>query len=269
MSFLDNITELFGKRDLYEVLGVAKQATNSEIKKAYYKLSLKVHPDRADESEKESATVKFQALVKLYGVLSDKEKRAVYDEQGVVLDEDDCLHSDEGAYEYWRQRFSKVTVEDIEAFSKNYRESSSERDDLKELYVLHKGSMEHILAGVLCCTYEDEDRFRVIIDEWIEDGEVPKFTLYSSESKKAKRRRQKAAAAEAVEAEEALKELGSKAGDETSLRALIHKRQDERKDGMDGFLASLEAKYAKSSSSKSKKRTEAKSAPKGKRTKRS
>jgi len=52
------------------------------VKKAYYKLSLKVHPDRVQADELELATRKFQALGKIYEVLSDDERRAIYDEDG-------------------------------------------------------------------------------------------------------------------------------------------------------------------------------------------
>lgn len=55
------------------------------VKKAYYKQSLKVHPDRVGEDEKENATEKFQTLGKVYSVLSDKEKRKIYDETGKSL----------------------------------------------------------------------------------------------------------------------------------------------------------------------------------------
>lgn len=46
-------------------------------------MSLKVHPDRVGPEEKEEATVKFQTIGKVYCILSDKEKRAVYDETGI------------------------------------------------------------------------------------------------------------------------------------------------------------------------------------------
>ncbi len=53
------------------------------MKRAYHRLSLKVHPDRVqDEKEKAEATKKFQALGKAYSILSDKEKRVVYDDTG-------------------------------------------------------------------------------------------------------------------------------------------------------------------------------------------
>ncbi len=58
------------------------------VKRAYHRVSLKVHPDRVvggGEAEKRDATRRFQALGKAYSVLSDRDKRAVYDETGAVL----------------------------------------------------------------------------------------------------------------------------------------------------------------------------------------
>lgn len=58
---------------------------HSTVKRAYYKQSLKVHPDRASDEEKENATEKFQTLGKVYSILSDGEKRKIYDETGNKL----------------------------------------------------------------------------------------------------------------------------------------------------------------------------------------
>jgi DnaJ family protein C protein 9 len=55
------------------------------VKKAYYKLSLAVHPDRAPENKKDHATKSFQVLGKIMAVLSDKDKRAIYDETGECI----------------------------------------------------------------------------------------------------------------------------------------------------------------------------------------
>ena len=68
------------KRDFYEVLGVNKNATEDELKKAYRKLALKYHPDR-NPGDKE-AEEKFKEAAEAYGVLSDKDKRARYDQFG-------------------------------------------------------------------------------------------------------------------------------------------------------------------------------------------
>ena len=69
------------KRDYYEVLGVSKDATPEEIKKAYKKMVLKYHPDR-NKDNKEEAREKSKEVNEAYEVLSDQKKRAEYDQFG-------------------------------------------------------------------------------------------------------------------------------------------------------------------------------------------
>lgn len=59
-AFLDSVEQYFGSRDLYEALRVEKTAKDSELKRAYHRLSLLVHPDRVPPEEVEEATKKFQ-----------------------------------------------------------------------------------------------------------------------------------------------------------------------------------------------------------------
>ncbi len=68
------------KRDYYEVLGVGKNASDDEIKKAYRKLAIKYHPDK-NPGNKE-AEAKFKEINEAHDVLSDKQKRARYDQFG-------------------------------------------------------------------------------------------------------------------------------------------------------------------------------------------
>jgi len=68
------------KRDYYEVLGVAKDADENTIKRAYRKLAMKYHPDR-NPDDKEAAE-RFREVTEAYEVLSDREKRARYDQYG-------------------------------------------------------------------------------------------------------------------------------------------------------------------------------------------
>ena len=68
------------KRDYYEILGVGKNASDDEIKKAYRKLAIKYHPDK-NPGNKE-AEAKFKEINEAHDVLSDKQKRARYDQFG-------------------------------------------------------------------------------------------------------------------------------------------------------------------------------------------
>jgi len=68
------------KRDYYEVLGVAKNASEAEIKKAFKRLAMKFHPDRNPDDS--SAEEKFKEAKEAYDILSDSQKRAAYDQFG-------------------------------------------------------------------------------------------------------------------------------------------------------------------------------------------
>ncbi|CAM4532907.1 unnamed protein product [Lepidochelys kempii] len=67
--------------EYYEVLGVPRNASSDDIKKAYRKAALKWHPDKNPEN-KEHAERKFKEIAEAYEVLSDKEKRDIYDRYG-------------------------------------------------------------------------------------------------------------------------------------------------------------------------------------------
>lgn len=68
------------KRDYYEILGVAKNASGDEIKKAYRKVAIKFHPDKNPDDP--TAEDKFKEAAEAYEVLSDEQKRARYDRFG-------------------------------------------------------------------------------------------------------------------------------------------------------------------------------------------
>ena len=70
------------KRDYYEVLGVAKNASDEDIKKAYRKLAMKYHPDRNQGDGAKKAEESFKEVKEAYEMLSDAQKRAAYDQYG-------------------------------------------------------------------------------------------------------------------------------------------------------------------------------------------
>jgi DnaJ-class molecular chaperone len=70
------------KRDYYEILGVKKNATQEELKKAYRELALRYHPDRVSADKKKEAENTFKEISEAYAVLSDPQKRGLYDQYG-------------------------------------------------------------------------------------------------------------------------------------------------------------------------------------------
>ena len=70
------------KKDYYEILGVPKDSSVADIKKAYRSMALKYHPDRVPEAEKKVAEERFKEISEAYGVLSDPAKKQTYDQFG-------------------------------------------------------------------------------------------------------------------------------------------------------------------------------------------
>ena len=89
-------------KDYYQVLGVPKNATDDQIKKAYRKLAMQYHPDRNLGKEK-WANEKFKEINEAYGVLGDPQKRKQYDQFGTVGNIGDVFGSS----------FTRTTFEDL------------------------------------------------------------------------------------------------------------------------------------------------------------
>jgi len=70
------------KRDYYDILGVPKNASDEDIKKAYRKLAMKHHPDRNQGDDAKKSEEKFKEAKEAYEMLSDAQKRAAYDQYG-------------------------------------------------------------------------------------------------------------------------------------------------------------------------------------------
>ncbi|XP_011179281.1 J domain-containing protein CG6693 [Zeugodacus cucurbitae] len=238
MGLLDLCEEYFGERDIYKLLDLEKNALPRDIKKAYYKMSLQVHPDRVEEDKKAEATEKFKVLSKAYTVLSDKEKRDLYDEKGVIIDEDD-----EGKLsswmDLWGQVFRTVTEEDIVNYENSYVGSALERDDMKKAYLSSKGCINKIMTEVPFLHVKDEPRLQKIIGEMIAADEVPEYKIFTEEPSQKRQRRHKKYAREAKEAEEIKQKLGL-----GGLQNQILKRKEQRHANFNSFLDKLAEKYA-------------------------
>lgn len=69
-------------KDYYDILGIPRKASLEDIKKAYRELALRYHPDRVPEGQKKEAEEKFKEVSEAYAILSDPQKRALYDQRG-------------------------------------------------------------------------------------------------------------------------------------------------------------------------------------------
>jgi len=249
----------------YTILTVSKDATSDQIKSAYRRLALKHHPDKAKDSEKDSAHKTFQEIAFAYAILSDERRRRRYDATGRTEESlggpEDGDDEDFDWASYYREQYADVITGDaIKEFAKGYKGSDEERDALLHAYEKHEGKMKLIFEDVMVSDeLEDEERFQEIIREAIESGEVQDFNAFSKESEKSRRRRRERAERDGKEAEEHAKDIGvydklfgdgkakgkgkgsAASKGEDGLAALIQQRQKGRQDN---FLADLEAKYA-------------------------
>lgn len=145
-----------------------------------------MHPDRVADGEKEIATEKFKVLTKLHTILTDKEKRALYDEQGTIDDDGD---SDVSWLEKWRQFFKPITKNDIDNFKNEYigkaahalyaiacvvhslnstlisfsTGSDTEKRDIQKAYLNGSGCINYMMNSVPFMAVEDEPRIIGIV----------------------------------------------------------------------------------------------------------
>ena len=99
------------KRDFYEVLGVAKTASDKEIKKAYKKLAMKFHPDKNPDDP--TAADKFKEVKAAYEILMDKEKRTAYDQFGHNAFENPGMGGGRGGQQGFGQQAGYGDFEDM------------------------------------------------------------------------------------------------------------------------------------------------------------
>lgn len=165
---------------------IPKNILRISVKKAYHKLSLIVHPDRVDETEKLIANEKFKVLGKIHFILQNEQRRKVYDTGGDLDEEEDveCNWMD-----YWRNIFKKISIKQIENYEKEYIGSDTEYKDIKQAYEMSKGNMTKMMDFIPFGRPESEPRIIEVVRGMVEREEVPRYEQFFNEP--ARRRRQR------------------------------------------------------------------------------
>mmetsp|Transcript_21835 Transcript_21835/g.30371 ORF Transcript_21835/g.30371 Transcript_21835/m.30371 type:complete len:269 (+) Transcript_21835:46-852(+) len=225
------------ERSLYEVLGVSRDASSDDIRKAYRQLALKLHPDRNQGDEE--ATQKFQTLQRVFEVLSDPEKRKVYDQTGSIEDSEELAGEKfNDLYAYYRNIFAKVTEKDIEEFQNAYLGSEEEKKDLREYYTRFSGSMPMVFEFLMCSDDKvDSHRLADQVDADIETGLLKRYKRYSQWAQQV--RRTAAPKDPLRKRRKESKKKNTENSGTVDLAALIQSKNKQR----GNFLASLEDKY--------------------------
>jgi len=245
----------FNTDDLYEVLNTNKNATDKEVRKAYYMLSMKYHPDKVAENKKAEATEKFKVISRVHALLNDADKRKLYDDNGCIDDDIDPNSKTEDFpwKNYFKAVFRTVTVDNIREYELKYKGSDDEIRDLKKGYLAGKGDMGFIINMVPFSSVHEEDRLREILEKIIKEENLPVYDAFTNEAPSKKRRRlQKAKREEALYKVVVEKKKQSSDGDDLILA--IKKRSTERVEQFNNFIDGMEAKYCKAKPAKDKKK---------------
>ncbi|KAJ2745784.1 hypothetical protein GGI20_001901 [Coemansia sp. BCRC 34301] len=267
---LDNTEDV---PDLYEILGVARDATDEDLRKAYRKLALRTHPDKwthldPASTEAQAKTREFQQIGFAYTVLKDTQRRKVYDATGSLSE--DIIEEGKDWDAYFRQLWTGVVdATTIEQFSKSYKGSAEEQGDIIAAYRLHDGDLDLIFTEVMLAEVEDEPRFVEAIEKAIKDKTIKRTKAYTK-SKRGSKQRKRQAAKEAAEADALRKELGlddqlrkikadkkkkrkydeDESDDQGAITALIRQRSSGR---MNAIISNIEQKYSKPKTASGKK----------------
>lgn len=123
-------------KDYYKILGISKDATEKEIKSAYRSLSIKWHPDK-NQDNTEEATEKFKQISEAYNVLSDPEKKKIYDEHG----HDGLKSMDEGG------GFGGHGVDVAEIFRQMFGKSHKSKSNVPDVEIPLECSLDELYSG--------------------------------------------------------------------------------------------------------------------------
>ena len=145
------------EKDLYNILGINKNASEAEIKSAYKKLALKYHPDRQankSDTEKKEAEEKFKEVAFAYSILSDPEKKQRYDQFGITDDQQSMSGGFDPSeiFKHFMGGFSMFDNDDNDPFANFFgrgkRQQQRGPQQGQSIRMQIKVSIEDILNGI-------------------------------------------------------------------------------------------------------------------------
>lgn len=134
-------------------------------------MSLAYHPDRVSPNDKDEASSKFNIVHNAYSVLSDSEKKQLYDNGS------DILFTKTSIAANWENYLKPLNEVDIDSARKAYQNSESEEIDLIREVVIGNGSLTHLLNTIPFMRVEDENRIIESVVELMSLGKIPKITI--------------------------------------------------------------------------------------------
>eukprot|EP01027_Heterolobosea_sp_BB2_P017026 GEZU01024156.1.p1 GENE.GEZU01024156.1~~GEZU01024156.1.p1 ORF type:complete len:449 (-),score=194.75 GEZU01024156.1:35-1381(-) len=256
------------EEDYYKILGVPRTATTEEIRKAYYKLALKFHPDKNPDNE--NAKEEFQKLGRIYAVLSDPTARKFYDEKGTAEVDFDSL-SPEEQFDFILNQFRtvrKFNENDIDAFFNKQKEelkaaqesgegsvTKLEDEEIRKYYERCKGNMNKLIQCIIGAEKEDIPRFQAHIDKLVAKGELPSFANNNKKPAAKKKSANAAAAAATSSKAETAKESKKRKAEEEEVEEDVDDEDAEDLGDSDEEEPKKKGKGKKAPASKAAKET--------------
>ncbi|QPG77263.1 hypothetical protein FOA43_004671 [Brettanomyces nanus] len=257
--------------DPYEELGVSAKDSPPTVRKAYFKLCLKYHPDKlgkVTEKSKGEYKTRFERIQFSYAILGNIKRRKRYDDTG-SLDDDDFLAEDFN----WKDLFHRynsieVTEEMIEEDRNKYQDSKEEYEDIKESMTYYQGDFLKLFEVIphLEFTQQEEERMFDMVKRMLKKKEIERYQNwgnYIENRTKEVKRMLRNVNKESLEADKMLQEIQKKAKQKAklkedsaniSLQALIEAKHSKNNDPFEALLA----KYSGANKGKGKKRKKTK-----------